>query len=66
MPFVRVRALYAVQYQDVCTGIIGAIGTSYSVLLFDRSGGWRWDVGRPQTSIFSLCQAGKQKQEEET
>ena len=32
MPFVRVRAPDAVQYQDVCTGITGAIGTSYSVI----------------------------------
>jgi hypothetical protein len=32
MPFVRVRALDAVQYQDVCMGITGAIGTSYSVI----------------------------------
>ena len=44
MPFVRVRAPNAVQYRDVCTGVTGAIGTSYSVLLFDRSVGWRWDV----------------------
>ena len=32
MPFVRVRAPDAVQYQDVCTGITGAIGTSASVI----------------------------------
>ena len=32
MPFARVRAPDAVQYQDVCTGITGAIGTSYSVI----------------------------------
>ena len=44
MPFVRVRAPNAVQYRDVCTGVTGAIGTSYSVLLFDRSDGSRWDV----------------------
>ena len=45
MPFVRVRVPNAVQYRDICTGVTGAIGTSYSVLLFDRSVGWRWDVG---------------------
>jgi hypothetical protein len=44
MPFVRVRAPTAVQYRDVCMGVTGAIGTSYSVLLFDRSVSWRWDV----------------------
>jgi PPOX class probable F420-dependent enzyme len=32
MPFVRVRAPDAVQYRDVCTGVTGAIGTSYSVI----------------------------------
>ena len=32
MPFARVRAPDAVQYQDVCTGITAAIGTSYSVI----------------------------------
>src|SRR5262245_30979208 len=54
MPFVHVRAPNAVQYRDVCTRVTGAIATSYSVLLFDRSVGWRWDVVRTEGGCVSL------------
>jgi hypothetical protein len=46
MPFMRIHTPNAVQYRGGCTAVAHASGTSYSVLVFDRSVGWKWDYDR--------------------